>query len=149
MRLLIAYATQKDLIYHLDFNSAFLHWHILEKVYLTQPAGFFSKIEPDKVCRINKAIYDLKQGSKAWNTKLDVFTNQEDNYIKVKNRLAKNFPIKDLGLAPRIFGINLPRDLKNGKTYLDQTPYIESILACFHMPSCSSSPTPIPLGFNI
>ena len=50
----------------MDVKRAFLHGDLDEDVYMKQPEGFVVKLEhPTKgelICRIKKALYDLKQG---------------------------------------------------------------------------------------
>lgn len=72
IRLLFALAAKMDLdIEHLDVVTAFLHGELKEEIYLAQPEGFEQPGNENKVCKLNKAIYGLKQGSRAWNEKLD------------------------------------------------------------------------------
>ena len=73
IRILFAIAAKKNFFTrHLDVQTAFLHGNLKEEVYLKQPDGFITKGNEKKVCKLNKAIYDLKQGSKTWSEKLDV-----------------------------------------------------------------------------
>ena len=50
----------------LDVNHAFLQARLSDEVYMTQPPGFIDKDRPNYVCRLNKAIYGLKQSPRAW-----------------------------------------------------------------------------------
>ncbi|CAL9155156.1 unnamed protein product [Musa hybrid cultivar] len=44
---------------------------LLLEVYMMQPEGFVSKNCPDKVCRLLRSIYGLKQASRSWNIRFD------------------------------------------------------------------------------
>lgn len=54
-------------------KTAFLNGILEEKVYMRQPEGFVVKGFEDKVCKLKRAIYGLKQSSRAWNKKVDDF----------------------------------------------------------------------------
>lgn len=58
-------------IHHLDVKTAFLHGELKEIVYVSQPEGFESKGQENKVYKLNKALYGLRQAPRAWNTKLN------------------------------------------------------------------------------
>ena len=53
-------------IYQLDVKSVFLHCELQEEVYIEQPDGFVQKGNEDKVYRLKKALYSLKQAPIAW-----------------------------------------------------------------------------------
>jgi hypothetical protein len=68
LRLLLALAALEDWeIHQLDVKSAFLNGVLDEEIYMEQPQGFIIEGEESKVCRLHKAIYGLKQASRAWN----------------------------------------------------------------------------------
>jgi hypothetical protein len=55
----------------MDMKFAFLNGDLKEEVYMCQPPGFTFIGEEDKVYRLHKALYILRQAPHAWNTKLD------------------------------------------------------------------------------
>lgn len=52
-------------------KSAFLNGEIKEFVFVDQPPGFIDPKHPDKVLRLHKALYELRQAPRSWNIKLD------------------------------------------------------------------------------
>ena len=74
IRILIAIAAHYDYeIWQMDVKTAFLNGNLLEKVYMTQPEGFTSG-DSNKVCKLQKSIYGLKQASRSWNIRFDETT---------------------------------------------------------------------------
>ncbi|GJV10622.1 putative ribonuclease H-like domain-containing protein [Tanacetum coccineum] len=60
IRLFLAYASFKDfIVYQMDVKSAFLYGKIEEEVYVCQPPSFEDPHFPDKVYKVEKALYGL------------------------------------------------------------------------------------------
>ncbi|XP_074328279.1 uncharacterized protein LOC141666182 [Apium graveolens] len=71
IRLLLEMVAQEGwVVHHLDIKSAFLNGDLLDEVYVIQPEGFKKKGEENKVYRLVKALYGLRQAPRAWNAKL-------------------------------------------------------------------------------
>uniref|UniRef100_A0ACD5Z920 Uncharacterized protein n=1 Tax=Avena sativa TaxID=4498 RepID=A0ACD5Z920_AVESA len=71
VKLILAVAAQLGWqAHHLDVKSAFLNGELQEEVYVCQPPGFEKKGQDNKVLKLNKALYGLRQAPRAWNVKL-------------------------------------------------------------------------------
>lgn len=85
LRLLFSLCVQLNLdTAHLDVKTAFLNGELEETIYMQKPEGFVcSDKDKGKILRLKKAIYGLKQSSRAWYKKVDnlFLTN---NYKKSK-----------------------------------------------------------------
>ncbi|KAJ9550227.1 hypothetical protein OSB04_014272 [Centaurea solstitialis] len=58
-------------IWQMDVKTAFLNGKLTEDVYMEQPEGFEDPKNPNKVCKLLKSIYELKQASRSWNLHFD------------------------------------------------------------------------------
>ncbi|GJS85630.1 putative ribonuclease H-like domain-containing protein [Tanacetum coccineum] len=66
IRLFLAYASFKDfMVYQMDVKSAFLYGKIKEEVYVCQPPRFEGPDFPDRVYKVEKALYGLHQAPRA------------------------------------------------------------------------------------
>ena len=66
IRLILTLAiTNKWDLFQLDVNNAFLNSSLQKTIYMQQPPGFDSA-DKSLVCRLNKAIYGLKQALRQW-----------------------------------------------------------------------------------
>ncbi|GKB61780.1 retrotransposon protein, putative, ty1-copia subclass [Tanacetum coccineum] len=73
IRILLAIAAFYDYeIWQMDVKTAFLNGHLSEDVYMVQPEGFVDPKHPNKVCKLQRSIYGLKQASRSWNKRFDV-----------------------------------------------------------------------------
>nr|GEV02292.1 integrase, catalytic region, zinc finger, CCHC-type, peptidase aspartic, catalytic [Tanacetum cinerariifolium] len=74
VRLFIAYAVHKSFtVYQMDIKTTFLYGPLKEEVYVNQPNGFVDPYHLDKVYRLKKALYRLKQAPRAWYDELSNF----------------------------------------------------------------------------
>ena len=65
---LLAHAALLDQeIKAMDVKLAYLHQVLKEEIYMEQPEGFIAKGEENKVCRLVRSLYGLKQAGRVWN----------------------------------------------------------------------------------
>nr|GEV28369.1 putative ribonuclease H-like domain-containing protein [Tanacetum cinerariifolium] len=92
IRLFLAYASFMGfIVYQIDEKSAFLYGIIEEEVYVCQPPGFEDPHFPNKVYKVEKALYGLHQAPRAWYETL--FTYLLENGLK-RGTIDKNLFIK-------------------------------------------------------
>ncbi|GKA39712.1 putative ribonuclease H-like domain-containing protein [Tanacetum coccineum] len=74
IRLFLAYASFKYfMVYQMDVKSSFLYGKIKEEVYVCQPLGFEDPDFPDRVYKVEKALYGLYQAPRAWYETLSTY----------------------------------------------------------------------------
>ncbi|GJQ90596.1 putative ribonuclease H-like domain-containing protein [Tanacetum coccineum] len=74
IRLFLAYASFMNfIVYQMDVKSVFLYGTIEEEVYVCQPPGFEDPEFPNKVYKVEKALYGLHQAPRAWNETLSSY----------------------------------------------------------------------------
>ncbi|GJW48319.1 zinc finger, CCHC-type containing protein [Tanacetum coccineum] len=72
IRLLIALTSIHNLIIHqMDVKTSFLNSELEEEVYMNQPQGFIMHGNENKMCKLIKSLYRLKQAPKQWHQKFD------------------------------------------------------------------------------
>ncbi|KAK4848667.1 hypothetical protein QYF36_015851 [Acer negundo] len=187
IRILLSIAASLDLeIWQMDVKTAFLNGSLDESIYMMQPEGFIEKGQVDKVCKLQKSIYGLKQASRSWNIRFDqavkgfgfiqnpdepcvykrikgdklvflilyvddilLIGNDVGVLTSVKEWLAKQFDMKDLGEASFILGIQVIRDRKNRTIALSQASYIDKILSRFSMQDSKKGMLPFRHGIKL
>ena len=75
IRIFLSIAASLDLeIWQMDVKTAFLNGSLGsldESINMMQPEGFIEKGQMEKVCKLQKSIYGLKQASRSWNIRFD------------------------------------------------------------------------------
>ncbi|GJU06710.1 retrovirus-related pol polyprotein from transposon TNT 1-94 [Tanacetum coccineum] len=73
----------------------------------------------------------------------------KDRVNKLKAQLAREFKMKDLGLANKILGMQIHRDRVSRKFWLSQKSYVKKILQRFNMQDCKPISTPFPTDVKL
>ncbi|GJR18344.1 putative ribonuclease H-like domain-containing protein [Tanacetum coccineum] len=74
IRLFLAYASFMGfIVYQMDVKSAFLYGTIEKEMYVCQPPSFEDPQFPDKVYKVEKALYGLHQAPRAWYETLSTY----------------------------------------------------------------------------
>ena len=72
IRTVLAVAVELKLeLRQFDIKTAFLYGHLEEDLYMNQPEGFTDGTE--RVCKLHRAIYGLRQASRCWNIRFTEF----------------------------------------------------------------------------
>ncbi|GJW12514.1 retrovirus-related pol polyprotein from transposon TNT 1-94 [Tanacetum coccineum] len=72
IRILIAIAAYHDYeIWKMDVKTSFLNRYLFEEVYMEQPKGFVNPKYLNRVCKLKRSIYRLKQASRQWNKRFN------------------------------------------------------------------------------
>nr|GEV05426.1 hypothetical protein [Tanacetum cinerariifolium] len=86
IRLFLAYASFKDFtVYYMDVKSSFLYGKIKKEVYVCQQPGFEDPDFPDKVYKVEKALYGLHQAPRACQDKYVKEILKKYGFTGVKN----------------------------------------------------------------
>lgn len=78
IRVILALAAKRAWkIFQLDVKSAFLHGELREDIFMEQPKGFEVEEESNKVYKLKKALYELKQAPRAWYSRIEGYFVKE------------------------------------------------------------------------
>nr|GEW56890.1 reverse transcriptase domain-containing protein [Tanacetum cinerariifolium] len=127
IRLFLAYASFKEfMVYEIDVKIAFLYVKIEEEVYVCQPSGFEDPDFPDRVYKVEKALYRLHQAPRAWNYALSL----KRSCIRSSMRQLTFF----LGLQVK---------QKKDRIFISQDYYVNEILNKFGFSDVKTASTPM------
>ena len=91
IRLLLALATEFNLtLRQYDIETAFLNGELTEEIYMEQPPGFAEPGQENKVWRLQRGLYGLKQASRVW-------------YLNLNDTLVNDFKFKSCETDPCVY----------------------------------------------
>ncbi|GJS34421.1 putative ribonuclease H-like domain-containing protein [Tanacetum coccineum] len=133
IRLFLAYASFKDfMVYQMDVKSDFIYGKIEEEVYVCQPPGFEDPDFPDRVYKVEKALYGLHQAPRAWYETLSTYLL--DNEFQ-RGKIDKTLFIK------RYKGLQVQQ--KKDGIFISQDKYVGEILKKFGFIDIKTASTPM------
>jgi hypothetical protein len=75
IRVVLSVAASKKLkLATFDIKTAFLYGELDEEIYMSQPPGY--EDGTDRVCKLNKSLYGLKQSPRCWNKRFKEFLDK-------------------------------------------------------------------------
>nr|GEV54427.1 copia protein [Tanacetum cinerariifolium] len=142
VRLFIAYDAHKSFtVYQMDVKIAFLYGPLKEEVYVNQPDGFVDPYHLDRVYRLKKALYALKQAPRAWRDILLVQIYVDDIIFGSTNpKLSKQFEklmhskfeMSMMGELKFFLGIQIHQSPRG--IFINQAKYAQEILIKHALP---------------
>ncbi|GKB82232.1 putative ribonuclease H-like domain-containing protein [Tanacetum coccineum] len=109
-------------VYQMDVKSVFLYGKIEEEVYVCQPPGFEDPNFPDRVYKVEKALYRLHQAPRAW-YKGDILL------------------MSSMGELTFFLGLQVKQ--KKDGIFISQDKYVVEILKKFRFTEVKTASTPI------
>ncbi|KAL0394449.1 UNVERIFIED_CONTAM: Retrovirus-related Pol polyprotein from transposon RE2 [Sesamum latifolium] len=157
IRILLAIAAWYDYeIWQMDVKMAFLNGFIEEEIFMDQPEGFTAIGEEQKVCRVQRSIYGLKQASRSWNTRFDEVIR---GYDFIKNDYDPCIYKKISGSSVAylvlhvddilLIGNDVKKDRSRRMLGLTQSSYIEKVLKRFKMENSKRGVLPMRHGIKL
>nr|GEZ08573.1 retrovirus-related Pol polyprotein from transposon TNT 1-94 [Tanacetum cinerariifolium] len=132
IRLFLAYASFKDfVVYQMDVKSAFLYEKTEDEVYVCEPHGFKDPASPDKVYKVEKALYRQYQAPRAWKKLSTEF----------ESLMHDKFQMSSMGEYSFFLGLQVQQ--KSNGIFINQDKYVADILKKFDFSTIKTTSTPI------
>ncbi|GKA78283.1 putative ribonuclease H-like domain-containing protein [Tanacetum coccineum] len=134
----------------IDVKSAFLYGTIEEEVYVCQPPGFEDLHFPDKVYKVEKALYGLHQAPKAWYETLSTYLIENgfrrgtiDKTLFIKKDKGDILLVQMSSMGELTFFLGLQVQQKEDGIFISQDKYVAEILKKFDFATVKTASTPI------
>nr|GEU33760.1 hypothetical protein [Tanacetum cinerariifolium] len=121
IRMFLAYASFMGfLVYQMDVKSVFLYEMTEEEVYVCQPLGFEDLDYPDKVYKVEKALYGLHQAQRALYVDDIIFgSTKKELYTNFDVLMHDKFQMSSMGELAFFLGLQY-EDVKPASTPIDK-----------------------------
>jgi hypothetical protein len=154
----------------MDVKTTFLHGDLQEEIYIKLKRSMYGLKQSPRMWYQNFYTYMLGLGFTRSNKDHCVYFkligdhliylvlyvddmlligNNKEIIQNVKTQLSSKFDMKDLGASNFILGMEIKRDQKKRKLWLNQRKYVETILHRFNMEECKPVKVPIPVGVKL
>ncbi|GJU09601.1 retrovirus-related pol polyprotein from transposon TNT 1-94 [Tanacetum coccineum] len=133
------------IVYQMEVKSAFLNEKLKEEVFVKQPPSFKRNKFLNHVCKLNKALYRLKQAPRAWyETLLTFLTEQKSTSTKLCKQFAKliiqRYEMNMMGVLSYFLGFQIKQSERG--ILINQEKYVKDPLKKYDI-NGSSVKTPM------
>ncbi|GJR11152.1 retrovirus-related pol polyprotein from transposon TNT 1-94 [Tanacetum coccineum] len=132
----------------MDVKSAFLYGKIKEEVYVYQPPGFEDPDFPDRVYKVEKALYGLHQAPRAWYETLSTYLldngfqrGKIDKTLFIKRHKGDILLMSSMGELTFFLGLQVKQ--KKDGIFISQDKYVAEILKKFGFIKVKTASTPM------
>nr|GEY31782.1 hypothetical protein [Tanacetum cinerariifolium] len=125
----------------MDVKSAFLYGAINEEVSVMQPPGFQDPQFPDRVYKVEKAMYGLHQAPRAWYGTLSKYLLDNGFQREFEALMHDMFQMSAMGELNFFYGLQVLQ--KKDDIFLSQDKYVGDILKKFEYSDVRSANTPM------
>ncbi|GJW11921.1 putative ribonuclease H-like domain-containing protein [Tanacetum coccineum] len=145
IRLFLDFASfQGFVVYQMDVKSAFLYGKIEEEVYVCQPPGFEDPDFPDKVYKVEKALYGLHQAQEHVQVYVDdiIFgSTKKELSTEFEKLMHDKFQMSSMGELSFFLGLQVQQ--KSDGIFISQDKYVAEILKKFDFATIKTASSPM------
>ncbi|GJY57108.1 putative ribonuclease H-like domain-containing protein, partial [Tanacetum coccineum] len=132
----------------MDVKSVFLYGKIKEEVYVCQPLGFEDPDFPDRVYKVEKALYGLHQALRAWYETLSTYLldngfqrGKIDKTLFIKRHKGDILLMSSMGELTFFLGLQVQQ--KKDGIFISQDKCVVEILKKFGFTEFKTASTPM------
>nr|GEW11477.1 hypothetical protein [Tanacetum cinerariifolium] len=145
IRIFLAFASFMGfIVYQMDVKSSFLYVTIEEEVYVSQPPRFIDPQFPNKVYKVEKALYGLHQLPEHVHVYVDdiIFGSTKKSLCdEFEALMHKRFQMSSIGELTFFLGLQVKQSEEG--IFISQDKYVAEILKKYNFYSVRTTSTPI------